>query len=447
MKKKDKKSKILSENEVENQDAVNAETEAEAKAESEAAENAATEQTAEAASADATEEKTDKSGKKAAGRGKLSRKKKIILSVIIILYVLVMAAVSIVVFYKPQISEKRKVFVVTETDEHGNVVEKEIVMNREDGSYNILLLGHDRAAMLTDVFMIVNINSVTNDITVMQIPRDTWIANHDGYYVSTNKINALFSTYYYSSYGAGHSPEESHAMALTGVEKTLENNFGIAIDYSIIMDLDGFVNIVDILGGVEVYVTQPMFYEDPGQGLSINIPEGWQTLDGKMAEGFVRFRYGYATADLGRQNAQKQFLIALFNKVKSSVSIDNIDTLTNLAEEVFNNVDTTMSIPDMLYFAKCVLKCDMSGINMMTMPGNLASGYYVVNREAVRGLLNKSFNVFEEELSDEIFDSKQIFNNAGDPAMNGVYYLPADEVYDDSVYNGEDITDDPININ
>lgn len=380
-------------------------------------------------------------------RWKLSKGKTAAIAVILALYVLVIAAVSVVVFYRPEIESDKRVYVETVTDTHGNVIKQEIVMNRDTSSYNILVLGHDRAARLTDVFMLVNIDNNDHSITIMQIPRDTWIANHTdaedssrNISIPTNKINALFSTYYHRDvYQLGVDKAYSKALGL--VSKDLEQNLGIEIDYSVIMDLEGFGNIVDILGGVEIYVEQAMYYSDPGQGLYINIPSGYQTLNGAQAEGFVRYRSGYLTADLGRQNAQKQFLAALFAKAKSSLSITNVQQLTDLANEIFSCIYTDMNAADMLYFTQCILQCDLSTMNMMTMPGNLANGYYVMNRAAVRKIINDNYNVYDKELTDGIFDQKQVFNCPDQYNINYAYFLPADNVYDDSVYNGENVED------
>lgn len=378
-----------------------------------------------------SETKSSKTKKRTRG---LSRKQTIALAVIIVLYLLVIAAVSVVVFYRPQIENTTKVYYETITDTHGNVIEKvEHVMTRDEESYNILLLGHDRAAMLTDVFMLINLNNRDHSITITQIPRDTWISNHDGIYVATNKINALFSTHYSMNYRQTLDQSGSYIKALGAVADTLEKSLAIEIDYSAIMDLNGFCNIVDILGGVEIYVEQGMYYNDPAQGLYINIPAGYQTLNGAQAEGFVRYRAGYTTADLGRQNAQKQFIAALFNKVKSSLSITNVSQLTSLANEIFTNIDTDMEAGDLLYFAQCILQCDLSNINMMTMPGNLANGYYVMNRAAMLKVIGDTYHVYDGELTDGMFDQGQIFN--GDTYT---YNLPAEHVYDNSVYNGED---------
>ncbi|MBR6808207.1 MAG: LCP family protein [Clostridia bacterium] len=309
-------------------------------------------------------------------------------------------------------------------------------------SYNILVLGHDRAAMLTDVMMLVNIDNIAHSITVMQIPRNTYIANHDDLNVATNNLNALFATYYYKYYRSGTSQDESYKKALTSVADDMERTLAVDIDFSVIMDLNGFRNIVDALGGVEMYVSRPMYYNDPEQGLYISIPAGNQVLNGEQAEGFVRYRYDYSTGDLGRQNAQKQFMAALLKKVKGSLSISNVG---EIAGQIKTFVDTDMSAADLLYFGKAILKCDLSDLNMFTMPGNLAKTYYVMNREATREVLTTYFWRYLGDIPDGMFDKDTIFNCPSDTNISSAYYKSADNVYDDSIISGDDAENMIIN--
>ena len=401
--------------------------------------------------------KENASAKRRKKRGMLSTGKKVAIVIILALYLIVLAATSVFVFYRPNADRSALTAVITQTDEHGsvvtdaegNAVTEIITMDPEEkvDSYNILVLGHDRAAMLTDVFMLVNIDNRDNSVTVMQIPRDTWVSDHkgpDGSYhsVATNKLNAVFSTYFnYHRYNDGLDTSEAYDKALTSVADLLEENLFINIDYSVIMDLDGFQKIVDILGGVEMYVERPMVYQDPEQGLYINIPAGYQTLNGHQAEGFVRYRKGYSTADLGRQNAQKQFMTALLNKAKSTLSLSNVDKLTDIADAIYTYIDTDMSAADILFFAKSLLKCDLANMNMMTMPGNLVGGYYVMNRAAVYGVINTSYNLNSTDIPDAAFDNGNLFNN-----LSYAYNLPADQVFDNTVFNGADVNEGGVDL-
>lgn len=105
-----------------------------------------------------------------------------------------------------------------------------------------------------------------------------------------------------------------------------------------------------------------------------------------------------------------------------------------------------MSVGDLIYYAKSVLSCDLSSMNMMTIPGNLANSYYVLNREAVREVINANYNIYDKPITDGIFDAECIFNCSWVYSMNEAYYAPADQMYDNSVYNGEEISENPIEI-
>lgn len=376
-------------------------------------------------------------------RRRVSKKNWIIAAVILLLYVAVLSSVTYFILYKPSAGSPRR-FIEHVTDENGNEVTVEHDYEALDGSYNILLLGLDREAMLTDVFMLININNNIGGITVMQLPRDTYVQSIDGVSMNSNKLNEIFADHYRSRQRSGES--DPVKPALLDVTALIEDSLCIDIHYSAIMDLEGFRNIVDILGGVEIDVPAPMYYNDPEQDLYINIPEGLQKLDGAASEGFVRYRSGYLTADLGRQSAQKIFLVALFNTVKNNISLSNLSMLTELAGEISKNLTTDLSAADIVFFTKSLLACDLSGINMLTLPGNTNSSHYVMNRAAAISTLNRSYNIYDKEITNGIFDKNGMFNSNADPSVYELYYASPDSIFDSNVYNGSEINSDSINI-
>ncbi len=377
-------------------------------------------------------------------RRKISKRDKIIVAVILVLYTALLSTITYFMLYKPHTAGKQFTEVVT--DEFGN----EIIITHDfkavDGTYNVLLLGHDKSAMLTDVFMLLNINNNDGSIRVMQIPRDTYVRSVDGVGINTYKINELFVDHYYSYVGQGKGTDEAYELALDEVEVLLEDNLCISIANSAIMDLTGFKNIVNAIGGVPMNVPADMEYYDPAQDLTINIPAGEQVLDGDMAEGFVRFRSGFLQGDLGRVNSQKLFLMAFFNQLKSSISITNVSMITNLAEEVLNNLVTDIGVSDAVYYGKSALSLDMSNIVMLTLPGQTNSTHYVMNREGTLSVINKYFNVYDKDITNGIFDTKGMFNNPDDPGVYELYNADAENVFDDNVYTGDDINDGAIDI-
>ena len=366
-------------------------------------------------------------------RGKLSKKQKVLLSVILVVYATALFVISFIAFYKPNIDHDVP-FKIHGTDDAGNSVSSEKFKPIE-GTYNFLLLGRDVDAVLTDVMMVINLDNNSNSITVMQIPRDTYVSCD----VRTHKANAVFATYYNEKMTEGAGEEEAIKYGLEEYTKLIEQSLCVNIHYTALLNLEGFKNIVDILGGVEVDIPYAIYYSDPAQGLYIDISAGRQMLNGEQAEGFVRFRSGYAMADMGRQDAQKQFLFALFDKVKSSVSISNVSKLTQMGSEIYDNLTTDIPAADMVYFAKSVLSCDMSKIKMMTIPGSLPPGdYFVVNKAGALDVINMYFNAYDSKITDYMFDPTPTFNDPYDYATNEAYNMPASEAGFGEIYTSGD---------
>jgi len=399
---------------------------------------------------------TQKIAKNVRKKPSYSRKKKskphwVIIAVVLVVYAVFLLVGSWLLFYKPEQPNTGDVPFNTDPVDQtpGGKDDPPIIhddpddkYNVREGVYNILVVAHDKEAHLADVTMLVNCDTVNNTISVMQIPRDTYV----GLQLSTNKINEAFARYYGSQWSAtGGTMKEVCLAALDDYESMLEQNLCINIDYNILMNLSGFRNIVDAIGGVPIYVPHEMVYDDPAQDLYINLPEGYRVLNGDEAEQFVRFRDNYVQADLGRVNAQKIFLTAMFNQVKSVIKDLDIPAMNSLATEVFNNVYTEMNVSNILFFAKFLLKVDLSQINMTTIPGNMAGNHYVINREATLSIINQYFNIYTKKISDSIFDRNSLFCDKSSEDIRAVYYADAEDVLD-HVYNADDINSGSIDI-
>ncbi len=377
--------------------------------------------------------------KKKKREGRLSTVQKVLIGIIIFLNVLIIAGVGFWLANQADYDNSPHYDLPDEEqlyDHEGNKIDKTQI-ERMEGSYNILVLGRDKKAYLTDVMMIVNIDNSKHSMTVMQIPRDTYVSG--GY--PTNKLNAVYSTIYHNQLGYnGGNESDAAKYARDEFTKLIENGLMVHIDYTVVVNLTGFKRIVDDVGGVDVDIPFPMDYEDPDQDLHIHIPAGRQHLNGEMAEGFVRYRYGYATADLGRQDAQKQFMFALFSKVKSTMSVTKIVELKNLVTNVYTNVETNMGTDDTLAFAKYILAVDSSNVRMMTIPGSLPNGvHYVINKQSAASMVNEYFNLFNYQITPQIFDHKKIFTNEYDYAINTAYNAPEGSFGGNVYQSGEDI--------
>ena len=359
--------------------------------------------------------------------------------------VFVVLCANYLVNYKPETDkEGEKTYVVTNNDGEEEIIKGEPL----DGSYNFLVLGMDRAAFLTDVIMLVNYNTNTKSITVLQIPRDSYVSED----VSVHKINATVLANYNKAIQTEKDEDKAMLTAVQGFADSLEKALGVSIYKTAFMDLNGFVNIVDILGGVEVDVPTKYEYDDIAQDLHIHLEPGLQTLTGEQAEQFVRYRKSFLQADIGRENSQKIFISAFMKKAKESINISNLGTLKDIADEVLNNLITDVTVSDMVYLAKGLLgDVDLANMKMMTAPGNCYNhengiNYYVVHRQCLMDIITTYFNTtnINKEVIEQNFDVDAYFYDKNSYSISGGYFseeLPpinqeytADDVNENSIY-------------
>ena len=267
------------------------------------------------------------------------------------------------------------------------------MMTRMKGSYNILAVGKDKVGLNTDTIMVAHIDTENDVLNILSVPRDT-MSNVKRY---VKKINA--------AYGVGGGKGN-----IDNLKKELTMLLGIQIDRYVVVNLDAFEQAIDAMGGVTIDVPQDMKYKDPYQDLMINISKGPQTLNGNQAVGFVRFRHGYANGDLGRIEAQQLFIEALINQCKSPSIVNKIPELAAIVKE---NMDTDMTVQEIIWFAKQGLEIDMStGVHMYVLPGEAKMvytgrqwlSYYIPHKTEVLNLVNERFNPYETPITADMLD-------------------------------------------
>ena len=271
---------------------------------------------------------------------------------------------------------------------------------------NILLFGRDRVSGLSDVMMLVSLDGTCGELNVLQIPRDTYAE-----YTATGyrKINGVLS-----------------ALGADGACEFLSDAFGVNIDGYVAFDLDAFSDVVDMIGGVEIDIPFDMEYRDPYQDLYISIPAGRQTLDGERAEQFVRYRFGYVRGDLGRIDAQKLFMSALFRKISEDVGRFE---LLRIATSLWDKIDTNIALSDAISLAASVLSFDSEHVNMLTLSGedvrSSVSGawFYVISKSAAYEQLTTYMGA---DVDAECFDRGGAFLNEASAEFERIYssYLP-----------------------
>lgn len=357
--------------------------------------------------------------------------------------------------------------------------------------YTFLATGTDHSGNLTDVIMIAKFDTSDSRVDILQIPRDTFIrlcgsliiddsgkispANFSSSGYET-KINSAFSTgknfakkplNNLLSAAKGKSVSEIEALCdskeygyldvtqqqvskylaekdETRRKELIENmqrnfgikylstliyySYGIPIDYHAQVNTKGFRGIVDAIGGVDLYVPQNMYHNDPTQNLYINLKKGQQHLDGAKAEQFVRFR-GYTMGDIDRIDAQKSFISAFLNKLFSPSTITKISQITY---EIQRNLYTNLTLQETADFAVKVLDMDLANsFTMTTLPGRPVDvtygdswiSYYSADKDAVMKLVNESFNKYDINLPAEMFGLHTLSSS---PAIIGTTVVGTD---------------------
>ena len=263
-------------------------------------------------------------------------------------------------------------------------LEVEVPAAHKEGFYNILICGTDDDGGRTDTIMIARLDITDHTVALMSIPRDTLISGN----YSVPKINSV--------YGAGGMGNDG----MEALKTKLAQMLGFEVDGYVLVKLDVFIQLVDLVGGVEFDVPQRMYYSDPTQDLYIDLQPGLQTLNGEQAMGLVRFRKGYATQDIMRTQVQQQFLQAL---AKKYLSVTTLTKLPELADLFFENVTTDMTVGNMVYFGQELLKCDFDNLFTYTLEGEAVmvngASCYAIYLNKTLDVVNEYFNPYDVDIT------------------------------------------------
>ena len=222
---------------------------------------------------------------------------------------------------------------------------------------NILLLGIDDgdnefpdAPKRTDAMLVASINPEKKQISILSIPRDTMvkIPNRKGF----DKANHAYA------YGGA-----------TLARKTIANLLGIPIHYYVKIDWLAFIKIIDILGGVDLYVEKNMYYKDPYAELEIDLKEGYQFLNGQQAGKYVRFRTD-ELGDIGRVQRQQRFLRALADQ---HLNIETISKIPDIVQIFDKYIETDMSLVVLAKVINNIKSIDKSTMKTEMLPGDFAT--------------------------------------------------------------------------
>ena len=230
--------------------------------------------------------------------------------------------------------------------------------NVKGDSFNVYISGIDTYGPISsvsrsDVNIIMTVNRETKKILLTTTPRDSYVPIADG--------------------GNNQKDKLTHA-GIYGVDAsihTLENLYGIDLNYYARLNFTSFLKLIDLLGGVDVYNDQEFnAYTNNGQ----NYPVGTLHLDSKDALGFVRERYSLADGDRDRGRNQQKVIVAILQKLTSTEALKNYDSILKGLQD---SLQTNMPLETMMNLVNTQLESggtykinsqDLKGTGRMDLP-------------------------------------------------------------------------------
>ena len=265
--------------------------------------------------------------------------------------------------------------------------------------FRCLLLGistDEEGALLTDTIMVASYNPNTQKATLLSIPRDTYTGKNPKKATAYQKINSIYSR--------NEDPKE--------VLEAVNDLTNLGLEYYVIVKTQGFIELVDAIGGVTFNVPIDMDYDDTSQDLHIHLKAGEQLLDGDKAEQVVRFRHNndgssypeeYGDNDLGRMRTQREFMMAVLKQTAKAENIFKLGQILDVAEKnVITNVDFNVAkdyIPYIVEFnTENLLTSTLPGT---TPPWNQTNGVsiFVADEKETEKLIQELF--YDRDLDQE----------------------------------------------
>lgn len=238
---------------------------------------------------------------------------------------------------------------------------------------SVLLLGAEGTThWRTDSIMLVLYNPATNRAGILSLPRDLWVAI-PGY--GYNRINTVDYLAEYTDYPGG-------GPAL--LRRVLRENLGLSFDHYVRVHFDGFIQIVDTLGGVDVAVDcaiEDIFPHPtkPGQTLHMDLQPGMAHMDGAMALSYSRSRL--STSDFDRAHRQQSVIEGLWRKGRR---LDNIiPRIPQLYSDLNDAFITDLEPTKVVQLARAGLNVQPQNVQTMVVDWRLTKSWRTPEGAAV----------------------------------------------------------------
>lgn len=267
-----------------------------------------------------------------------TRKKRPFLTILFIFLVLVIGS-GLYFGYKGYMAGKEIGLNLSPSDLIGKQKEPELKKDSTGAYTNILIVGVDTRERLktlnTDVIIVASYNHKTKDIVMVSIPRD-FCTKVNPSKTSYGKINSTYSIYEAKEKGSG----------LNGLKGVVEEITGMEIQYYAMINFNGFVELIDAVGGLYINVensfTDYNYPTEEGYGTqTISFKAGPQLMDGDNALKYARSRQSQQNgegSDYARAKRQQKVIDAFIKKILSTETLLNPNKLMSLLSSVQDNI-------------------------------------------------------------------------------------------------------------
>ena len=231
-----------------------------------------------------------------------------------------------------------------ETTEATTVVTEPPKATAED-IINILVVGQSSRAgeesRMADTTMVVSVNTFDGTVTVFSVLRDSYVKlpDYKGHVCGRAKFTVCYGLGYQWGGIAG-------AMEMTNI--CMRDNFGVEVDYNIEIDFESFTRVVDLLGGIEIELTEAeaKYLNNDDLYVRYDVQPGKQYLDGMAALSYARMRKaeGDADSDIKRSARQRLVIEKLFEKIRGL----SVTELQSVADTLLPEITTTMTPGDVV---------------------------------------------------------------------------------------------------
>lgn len=287
--------------------------------------------------------------------------------------------------------------------------EKQVDIEKEP--FTVLLMGVDqrstegeKVAWRPDVLMVAAINPEKKTASIVSIPRDTrtTIANTNGW---KDKINSA------ATWG-----KEKGVNQVTNVRLTIEDFLqGVPIDYYAKINFQGFMDVVDQLGGVDVDVKKPFTYYSFGDKI-IRFHVGPKHLNGEEALAYVRMRKQDPEGDHGRNRRQQEVINQLLDKLTSVNALTQFTSLIEIVGDNFTYSFRPTEIPTLASIYRSIPKQSLIPISIFAPSERINGIWYDLvsqkERDRVSNLLKKELDLPYDESKIGIPSSSQPTNGS-----------------------------------